>query len=154
YPCRDQIGRIRDALFTGDETAPQTELAPMYFWQNFSGSTQYVPDLSNTDGFMVQHIVQNRDWYTQNTSFDGGTAVGVGTLAQRPPTCASGVAYWAVDEGEWNSKNSGPDGQLYKCATTNTWTLYYIPYTYPHPLTGGSTPNSTPSAPTNLRIVS
>jgi hypothetical protein len=25
-------------------------------------------------------------------------------------------------------------GALYKCTATNTWTSYYTPYTYPHPL--------------------
>jgi len=49
------------------------------------------------------------------------------------------VGYWATDQGSWNQSGSGGQGVLYKCTATNTWTLYYTPYTYPHPLQGGST---------------
>jgi hypothetical protein len=135
YPCRDQIGRIRDSPFTGDY-APQPELAPVYFWQNFkgAGTTQYVPEIQRAE--VGVHVVENRDWYKQNASFDGTSGVGSGAIASRPSTCTTGVAYWATDEGEWNSRSPGLDGQLYKCTATNTWGLYYIPYTYPHPLQG------------------
>src|SRR4029077_6545981 len=39
------------------------------------------------------------------------------------------------------------DGVLYKCTAPNTWTLYYTPYIYPHPLRngGGPTPIPTPT---------
>jgi len=92
--------------------------------------------------------VQNRDWYTTASSFNGTTGVGRGTLAARPATCTPGVAYWATDQGEWNAKSAGPDGELFKCTATNTWTLYYIPYPYPHPLQG----SGTLPAPQNLRV--
>ena len=53
--------------------------------------------------------------------------------------------YWATDQGSWNTSTSNPegvqlngaDGVLYRCTSTNTWTLYYTPYTYPHPLQNG-----------------
>ena len=69
-----------------------------------------------------------------------------GPIANRPATCTSngqgtGVGYWATDEGDWNSTNPGPDGQLYTCSAPNTWTLYYTPYAYPHPLITGITPS-------------
>lgn len=150
YPCRDQIGRIRDASFTGDETAPQTEGAPLYFWQNFTGSgtTPYVPDYDDTGGFVLEHVVQNRDWYTEQTTFDGTAGVGIGTLAARPATCTTGVSYWATDQGEWDSTHAGADGQLYKCTAPNTWAVLYIPYPYPHPLQG-----ITAVVPTITRII-
>jgi hypothetical protein len=31
-------------------------------------------------------------------------------------------------------QQNGADGVLYKATATNTWTLYYEPYAYPHPL--------------------
>ena len=95
-------------------------------------------------------MVANRDYYpsasgvqTSPTSpFDGTSGTGWGTLANRPTTCTPGVAYFATDQGSWNTSSSNPygvqqngaDGVLYKCTAPNTWTLYYTPYTYPHPL--------------------
>ena len=66
---------------------------------------------------------EDRDFWKQKASFDGTTGVGVGLRSARPATCTKGVGYWATDEG-----------RLYRATATNTWTLYYTPYTYPHPL--------------------
>jgi len=86
--------------------------------------------------------------------------MGFGTLANRPTTCShttapngengGGVAYWATDQGSW--KNGGAGGVLYRCGATNTWTVQYTPFTYPHPLRNGSTA-PVPTAPTNVRII-
>jgi len=95
----------------------------------------------------------------------GGTVssigVGQGTLANRPTTCtqgtdlalgniaAPGVAYWATDAV--NTQDAAHPGVLYVCNPTNTWTAYYTPYTYPHPLNGTTPPPGTPpTPPTNL----
>ncbi|HJT68698.1 MAG TPA: hypothetical protein VJ731_00785, partial [Terriglobales bacterium] len=58
-----------------------------------------------------------------------------------------GVGYFATDQG--------PQGTLYTCSALNTWTVHYVPYTYPHPLVsgtgggggggGGGTPPNPPS---------
>jgi len=134
YPCRDQIGRDRDNPQwnhnpPGSYTQP---LVPAYIWFNRTESNvELSVDVINSSD---KHIKPNRDFYSYNPNFNGTTGMGVGTLAQRPTTCSPGVAYWATDQGEWNSLNPGPDGQLYKCTSANTWELYYTPYTYPHPL--------------------
>ena len=95
-------------------------------------------------------MAPNRDYYNYvSTGFDGSVGVGRGTKATMLGlSCTTGVAYWVTDEGEWDSTVSGVDGQLYQCSAPNTWTLYYTPYTYPHPLRGASAP----SAPMNVRI--
>lgn len=154
HTCRDQIGTGGDvAYWSAKGTAPASVQikAPSYFFRNTRQAGAEVGVGVANDPNNFRHIQANRDYYTYSASFNGTTGVGQGTLASRPATCTTGVGYWATDQGEWNSRQAGNDGQLYKCTATNTWALYYTPYTYPHPLqAGGGTP---PSAPQNLRIV-
>ena len=82
-------------------------------------------------------IVQNRDFYDSVGSFDGASGIGIGSSANRPSTCTTDVAYWGTDTST-----------LYQCNHTNSWTVYYQPYTYPHPLQGGG--QQQPEAPTGL----
>ena len=68
----------------------------------------------NTQGLSVTGLT---------VTFDGSTGVGVGLKSARPIYCKTeGVAYWTTDENV-----------LYRWHNGN-WELYYIPYTYPHPL--------------------
>jgi hypothetical protein len=156
WPCRDQIGRGRDLCLSAIPWSRQTSSEagwcaqssePAYLWLNRApnGGTMSVDNDHNGTGAWIQ---PNRDFYNEASSFTGTAGVGVGPVANRPSTCTTGVGYWATDEGKWNSRNAGPDGRLYKCVETNTWTLYYTPYTYPHPMqTGGPAP---PSALTSV----
>ena len=187
YPCIDQPGRGQGDLITGgfpnkvNSTTgtifwPHQALEPIYIWNNSGG---VVPGwggsifANDTGG----RVVANRDYYPpasgQQTSptspFNGTSGTGWGTLANRPTTCTPGVAYFATDQGSWNTSTSNPygvqqngaDGVLYKCTAPNTWTPYYVPYTYPHPLqTDGVSPsppsppsNLPPSPPSNLRVL-
>ncbi len=110
---------------------------------------------------LTSHMVANSEYYaevsknaqTSSTSpFNGTTGTGYGTLARRPTTCTVGVGYWATDQGSWNTYNSTQEGELFVCMSTNTWTMKYQPYTYPHPLTAGGTlgTGAPPSPPTDL----
>jgi hypothetical protein len=160
YACRDQIGRGPDAATWSPGQAFTQPLLPAYFFNNFKGTSQFSTTLDGHCGSATclpapgnnpAHIVANRDFYNYNASFDGSSGVGRGTLAGRPSACTAGVGYWATDVGEWNSRHAGADGQLYKCTAANTWSLYYTPYQYPHPMTLGS--GTVPSAPSNVRII-
>lgn len=144
YPCKRQPGRDVDAT-----------LYPIYSWRNHwsdDGSLVRL-ECDGTAPSCTKHVVENRDYYnavsknpqTSPTSpFNGTSGMGFGLLANRPTTCMTGpeaadsgrggVGYWATDQGEWNSNNPGADGQLYICTATNTWSLHYTPYQYPHPL--------------------
>jgi hypothetical protein len=78
-----------------------------------------------------------RDYITPSTT----PGVTVGTLGSLPGTCATNQGYWATAQsasdltGMVGINPSTPiAGTLYKATATNTWTAYYTPYTYPHPL--------------------
>jgi hypothetical protein len=151
----------RGASCDGSDSSawPRQALEPAYEWSNtgtiLGGAWMNV---------FTGPITANVDYYAEhgNSGCDPNasactTGVGVGTLAQRPASCTTstesggGVGWWATDQGgHWktDSGNSN-DGALYKCTATNTWTLYYTPYTYPHPLSGAAV---TPPAGGRLRF--
>ena len=157
YRCLDQIGAGKGTMINGDDPSPvrwpQQVLEPTYVWRNTING-----GLSTTVNRSPQVIGQNRDLYDEQSNFTGGSGIGVGPLGNRPSSCTAGVAYWATDQGEWDSTNgSSPDGRLYKCVSTNNWTLSYTPYQYPHPLVSGSVPTNpipAPTSPQNVRIIS
>jgi hypothetical protein len=138
--------RLNDA--TGTQTWPNQALEPIYEWST-TGDIVAGWGGNWVSNLVPTMIAANRDYYLHhgNTGCDAGagsctTGVGVGTLANRPSNCTTGVAYFATDQGSWNTtstntygvQRSGADGVLYKCTATNTWTSYYTPYTYPHAL--------------------
>ena len=97
-------------------------LDPAYVWLN--GGT---PLQLNTTGCATPEpnmVELNRDVYNAST----GTSL--------PGTCSVNQAFWNT------SSNT-----LYRCTSANTWTQYYQPYTYPHPLAQGNLP---PGPPLNL----
>jgi len=133
----DQPGRGKGGLLADSDPAatgswPHQALEPVYAWGN---TYNHLLQLDVASGYPT--IRENHEFYNQKTPFDGTAGVGVGKLADRPKTCTPGVAYWATEQGEWDSTHEGPDGQLYVCTAPNTWSFYYKPYTYPHPLVGG-----------------
>jgi hypothetical protein len=170
--CIDQPGgRGAGFLYTGTDgsgsaTPSQSSaqvLSPVYAWMNQFSPAWGVVIQSSPTWAGTGRIIRGRDFYAENSNqaaqssptspFDGTNTAGIGhgTLANRPTTCTKEVGYFATDQGSWNA--SGNDGLLYVCTATNTWSLFYTPYTYPHPLVGGGggpSPPSPPSPPTNL----
>ncbi len=92
---------------------------PAYLWSNGTVSTLY-----NQDG-CAQH------YGTVSIGHDVITASSGTTL---PDTCSSSPDA----EGFWMTDTS----TLYKCTAPNSWTAYYTPYPYPHPLQNGRETNS------------
>jgi O-glycosyl hydrolase len=164
FVCADQPGRGQGIYVSGTPPSPAAALtqtlSPIYEFNDTAiGSVYYNYTVTDTT-----RLIPNRDFYpetlnqtaqTSTTSpFNGTSGSGHGTLANRPPTCTTGVGYWATDQGTWNQSglsgtgtgvNYGGQGELFKCTSTNTWTLGYTPYTYPHPLVSGIPQTATPT---------
>lgn len=150
-------------------------LEPIYEWADgYQGISGYGCAGDLTTPFCITSslaggLAANQDFYQSTlryngssftgTTFNGTSGTGWGTFASRPSTCTTGVGYWATDQGNWNTTSTpspvaaaGTQGQFYKCTSTNAWTLFYTPYTYPHPLVSGTSGSSaqTPPAPLSL----
>jgi hypothetical protein len=167
YPCIDQPGRGRSDLLTGmfpnavnsktgNISWPNQALEPVREWLNtFTAVRGWGNDANSrvtVPAGAETRLVANRDYYGHTPSFNGTAGIGVGPRGSRPSTCTAGVAYWSTDQGgNWNTANaSANDGTLDVCTAPNTWTnAFYTPYTYPHPLTAGTTLTT----PANLRII-
>lgn len=162
--CIDQIARGAGLLVqgstptlvsTGNPGAVAEALDPIYEMEDSLPSGSTYPTITSA----TQALIANRDYYSEGTNqaaqtsttspFNGSTGTGHGTLANRPASCTPSVGYWATDQGSWNQSGSGGQGQLYICTATNTWTLSYTPYTYPHPLTSNTAVTSV-NPPQNL----
>jgi hypothetical protein len=158
--CIDMTSRIGGSLLSGNPPTPTNSIGG-YQYQTLdpvyeAADTAGYPPTFGAIGANTARIIANRDYYGEvsqsaqtspSSPFNGTVGTGYGTLANRPTTCTPRVGYWATDQGSWNQSGKGGQGQLYVCTATNTWTLYYTPYTYPHPLTGAVT---APAPPTNL----
>jgi hypothetical protein len=176
-PCLDQPGSGADTGFqnstpvlvtapgaactTVGQCWPNPVLDPVY--EAGEVSPNNAPGVVVASDGSQTRLLANRDYYGQIsdvansgcpgscTPFTGASGTGYGTLSQRPTTCTPHVGYWATDTGTWNTFNS-QQGTLYICSATNTWSVGYTPYTYPHPLTAGgtSTTGPNPDPPTAL----
>jgi hypothetical protein len=159
--CIDQTSRIGGSLLSGNPPTPTNSsqgwvpqtLDPAYE----AADTASGDPIFGAMGADTERIIANRDYYAEvsqsaqtspTSPFNGTVGTGYGTLANRPPTCTPGVAYWATDQGSWNQSGSGGQGALYICGA-NGWpaTPSYTPYRYPHPLVSGDSIGGSPPAP-------
>lgn len=101
-------------------------------------SKGYTAALAAREGF---------EWWRDNTNCvsGGACASGIGCGTTLPTTCTAGTGFWLTNQScsQLTTANVGAGGNpatkaqtgtFYRCSPTNTWSVYYTPYTYPHPL--------------------
>jgi len=170
YPCMDQVGRGRGDMVNGSDfpnfvdavtggvSWPNQVIDPVYVWGNtYNAVPQESGDAlwGNTPTVVT---VENRDYYlslpnySESATFNGTAGIGSGSATPttsgaypNDPNCTAGPGGNTPGVGYWDTSNN----TLYVCTATNTWTAYYTPYTYPHPLDTSSS-DPAPVPPTNL----
>ena len=159
--CADQPGRGQGSYISGTTPTPTgwvgDALDPIYRWGDSASGGSVASTIASNSGRLIAY----RDWYDQASgvqtspsspfSCNGSTdGAGWGTLANRPSSCSGacsanspGCGYFATDQGS--------QGTLYVWES-GAWISYYQPYTYPHPLDGGTPETGRPSPPTGLTV--
>lgn len=110
-----------------------------YVFNNTKGGA--IVNMAFGDGTQCS-VAENSNWWNYNASCTASScSAGIGRGTTAPTgTCTTGVGYWVASTATPTTSSAViQSASLYKCASTNTWTLYYTPYTYPHPLRGGVT---------------
>ena len=152
YACLDQPGRgMGDRLVndfpntqnstTGSISWPHQALEPVYEWLNTWTQVPGYPSGALVSVSEPTVLLSNQDYYPYTAAFNGTSGTGSGPLSARPASCTPMVAYWATDANT-----------LYRCSAANTWSTYYQPYPYPHPLTQGTAQGSSVTPPTTPQI--
>lgn len=125
-----------------------------YFWNNHANGINISASISSDYGSI---LAANREFWNYTSSFNGSSGVGCGS---NEPTmnCEKGVGFWKTSYTPASTppanmtdlKTYCQSGFFYKAIASNSWNLYYKPYTYPHPLRTGLPMSVEP--PLHLRI--
>lgn len=157
------------------ECSPNTCAGGVNFWQDrepllaWGGSgtgnhdTPLVTDYGGSDctspPSSSTFITNDADYFKAdavNCVAGGACTGGIGSGTSLPTTCTPTAAgrgpfFWKTNEGSWNSNTDANfytgQGRLYECTASNTFTLVYTPYPYPHTLATASVSSGGTAAP-------
>jgi hypothetical protein len=132
-------------MVTCPTTAPEKQMIhDTYLWNNRRDHTGAVASLTVENplatacGGYTNRPTAGRDIFNESETTPGITC---GSLANRPSSCSIGQGYWATDQScsdltgmVGNNPTTPISGTFYKCTATNTWTEFYTPLEYPHPI--------------------
>ena len=126
-----------------------------YFFNNTMNGTNVLATMLASGNPTDCSVTENNNWWNYKASCTASSCsagIGQGTTAPTG-TCTTGVGYWVASTPTPTASASAiQNGAFYKCTATNTWQLYYMPYTYPHPLRAGGGSPSGPEPPTALTV--
>jgi len=151
----DLYGMSTPASCPSDINPTPTNYNPVinntYFFNNTQNGSNVAASVVSTGNPTHCTVAANSNWWNYNASCTASAcSSGVGTGTTAPTgTCTTGVGFWVASTPSATTSSSViQSASLYKCTATNTWTKYYSPYTYPHPLR--STTSTSINPPTNL----
>ena len=132
-----------------------------YFWNNTANGSD-AKAVVTLDYCTGDPRTENTHFWNYNASCTASNcSAGIGCGSSVPTgTCNTGVGYWVTSASPCSAppstmadmKRYTQAGTFYKCTAPNTWTAYYTPYTYPHPLRGEAPDTIAPAAPTGLAV--
>jgi len=146
------INAYDGSMTTCSQSAPHEEsIHDNYFWGNRTGLTGSFATVSADNSYNITCDGRSKIPTLGRDVVADTTSPGVTAGTNLPSSCVVNQGFWKTNQSTTNlagmvglNPSTPISGTLYKCTATNTWTSFYQPYTYPHPLRGVTNANLLP----------